>query len=158
MKWAAFAAPSDRGAEDGGPVGFGQFLQNLKNQGMHPYLWDFPSARRVLINPNRRANPIWYSNIPLPKPFDYFVVFAEMRTGSNFLETNLNAFEGIACYGEAFNPHFVGYPNKRAFLASILRRAPKTRSPLFRRSAGRTGVLAGSGISMTMTRVSLIRA
>ena len=23
--------------------------------------------------------------------FDYFIVFAEMRTGSNFLETNLNA-------------------------------------------------------------------
>ncbi|WP_299152793.1 sulfotransferase family 2 domain-containing protein [uncultured Tateyamaria sp.] len=43
--------------------------------------------------------------------FDYFVVFAEMRTGSNFLESNLNAFDGIACHGEAFNPHFIGYPN-----------------------------------------------
>ncbi|MGR3679458.1 MAG: sulfotransferase family 2 domain-containing protein [Paracoccaceae bacterium] len=43
--------------------------------------------------------------------FDYFVVFAEMRTGSNFLETNLNAFIGIECHGEAFNPHFIGYPN-----------------------------------------------
>lgn len=44
--------------------------------------------------------------------FDYFIVFAEMRTGSNFLETNLNAMEGVACHGEAFNPHFIGYPNK----------------------------------------------
>lgn len=43
--------------------------------------------------------------------FDYFVVFAEMRTGSNFLEANLNAFDGLACHGEAFNPHFIGYPN-----------------------------------------------
>ena len=43
--------------------------------------------------------------------FDYFVVFAEMRTGSNFLEANLNAFEGITCHGEAFNPHFIGYPD-----------------------------------------------
>ena len=43
--------------------------------------------------------------------FDYFVVFAEMRTGSNFLEANLNAFDGIKCYGEAFNPHFIAYPN-----------------------------------------------
>ncbi len=43
--------------------------------------------------------------------FDYFIVFAEMRTGSNFLETNLNAFDGIECHGEAFNPHFIGYPN-----------------------------------------------
>lgn len=44
--------------------------------------------------------------------FDYFVMFAEMRTGSNFLEANLNAFPGLVCYGEAFNPNFVGYPNK----------------------------------------------
>lgn len=42
--------------------------------------------------------------------FDSFVVFAEMRTGSNFLEANLNAFDGITCHGEAFNPHFIGYP------------------------------------------------
>lgn len=48
--------------------------------------------------------------------FDYFVVFAEMRTGSNFLETNLNAFDGIECHGEAFNPHFIGYPNKTDLL------------------------------------------
>ncbi len=27
-------------------------------------------------------------------PFDYFVVFAEMRTGSNFLEENLNDYPG----------------------------------------------------------------
>lgn len=49
-------------------------------------------------------------------PFDYFVIFAEMRTGSNFLETNINAFAGLECYGEAFNPHFIGYPNKTEIL------------------------------------------
>ena len=48
--------------------------------------------------------------------FDYFVVFAEMRTGSNFLEANLNAFDGLACHGEAFNPHFIGYPNRSEIL------------------------------------------
>ena len=48
--------------------------------------------------------------------FDSFVVFAEMRTGSNFLETNLNAFSGISCHGEAFNPHFIGYPNSSEIL------------------------------------------
>jgi LPS sulfotransferase NodH len=48
--------------------------------------------------------------------FDYFVIFAEMRTGSNFLETNLNAFDGITCHGEAFNPHFIGYPNRTEIL------------------------------------------
>ena len=48
--------------------------------------------------------------------FDYFVVFAEMRTGSNFLEANLNALGGIECHGEAFNPHFIGYPNRTEIL------------------------------------------
>ncbi|KIC49848.1 nodulation protein NodH [Tateyamaria sp. ANG-S1] len=52
--------------------------------------------------------------------FDYFVVFAEMRTGSNFLETNLNAFDGISCHGEAFNPFFIGYPNKDDILGVTL--------------------------------------
>ncbi|MBB97365.1 MAG: nodulation protein NodH [Rhodobacteraceae bacterium] len=48
--------------------------------------------------------------------FDYFIVFAEMRTGSNFLETNLNALPGVSCLGELFNPHFIGYPNKTEML------------------------------------------
>mmetsp|Transcript_17998 Transcript_17998/g.27403 ORF Transcript_17998/g.27403 Transcript_17998/m.27403 type:complete len:476 (-) Transcript_17998:5867-7294(-) len=48
--------------------------------------------------------------------FDYFVVFAEMRTGSNFLETNLNAIDGLTCHGEAFNPHFIGYPKTEHIL------------------------------------------
>lgn len=43
--------------------------------------------------------------------FDYFVVFAEMRTGSNFLEANINSFDGLTCHGEAFNGAFIGYPN-----------------------------------------------
>ncbi len=44
--------------------------------------------------------------------FDYFVVFAGMRTGSNLLESNINNFEGFECFGEAFNPNFIGYPNQ----------------------------------------------
>ncbi|MEM8730745.1 MAG: nodulation protein NodH [Pseudomonadota bacterium] len=48
--------------------------------------------------------------------FDYFVVFAEMRTGSNFLEANLNALPTVTCLGELFNPHFIGYPNKSEML------------------------------------------
>ena len=48
--------------------------------------------------------------------FTSFVVLAEMRTGSNFLETNLNALEGVTCHGEAFNPHFIGYPNSTEIL------------------------------------------
>ena len=44
--------------------------------------------------------------------FDYFIIFAEMRTGSNFLEENLNDYPGLACHGEAFNPNFVGHAKK----------------------------------------------
>lgn len=56
----------------------------------------------------------------MSSPFDYFVVFAEMRTGSNFLEANLNAFSGLSCHGEAFNPHFIGYPNRSEILGVTL--------------------------------------
>ncbi|MBT8153536.1 nodulation protein NodH [Epibacterium ulvae] len=44
--------------------------------------------------------------------FDYFVIFAEMRTGSNFLESNLSNAGAFTSFGEAFNPHFIGYPNQ----------------------------------------------
>lgn len=40
--------------------------------------------------------------------FDYFIILAAMRTGSNLLEENLNAIEGVTGHGEAFNPHFIG--------------------------------------------------
>lgn len=48
--------------------------------------------------------------------FEYFVVLAGMRTGSNFLEANLNALDGVKSYGEVFNPHFIGYPKSRDVL------------------------------------------
>jgi LPS sulfotransferase NodH len=52
----------------------------------------------------------------MERTFDYFVVFAEMRTGSNFLESNLNAYRDLSCHGEAFNPHFIGFPNRKDLL------------------------------------------
>ncbi len=42
--------------------------------------------------------------------FDYFIVLADMRTGSNLLEQHLNALDGVTCHGEAFNPYFIGLP------------------------------------------------
>lgn len=51
-----------------------------------------------------------------PGGFTSFVLFAEMRTGSNFLESNLNAIEGITCHGEAFNPHFIGKKDQAEYL------------------------------------------
>lgn len=46
--------------------------------------------------------------------FEYFVVLAEMRTGSNLLETILNEFAGVTCHGELFNPFFIFSPNEHA--------------------------------------------
>jgi LPS sulfotransferase NodH len=48
--------------------------------------------------------------------FRSFVMFAEMRTGSNFLEANLNAMPGVSCLGEVFNPHFIGKKDQTEFL------------------------------------------
>ena len=42
--------------------------------------------------------------------FDYFVVLAGMRTGSNLLEEQLAAMPGVTSHGELFNPHFFGKP------------------------------------------------
>ena len=45
--------------------------------------------------------------------FDYFIIIAAMRTGSNFLESTLDEFPEIECHGELFNPHFIGGPNRK---------------------------------------------
>jgi len=60
--------------------------------------------------------------------FDSFVVLAEMRTGSNFLESNLNALDGVTCHGEAFNPHFIGSPKDAPILG--VDRAVRDAAPL----------------------------
>ncbi|TKD26246.1 sulfotransferase domain-containing protein [Rhodobacter capsulatus] len=60
--------------------------------------------------------------------FDCFVVFAEMRTGSNLLEAALNALPGVTCHGEAFNPVLIGFPDKTALLG--LTQAERDADPL----------------------------
>lgn len=40
--------------------------------------------------------------------FAGFVIYGAMRTGSNYLVSLLNQFDGMVCHGEAFNPSFVG--------------------------------------------------
>ncbi len=69
--------------------------------------------------------------------FDHFVIFAEMRTGSNFLEANLNAFDGLICHGEAFNPHFIGYPDRDDLLG--ITRAQRESDPARLIAAIRSG-------------------
>ena len=48
----------------------------------------------------------------MTEPFRSFVIFAEMRTGSNLLEATLNKLRGVTCFGEAFNPYMMGWPDK----------------------------------------------
>lgn len=50
--------------------------------------------------------------MPEPAPFRSFVIFAGMRTGSNLLEATLNAIKHVTCFGEAFNPYMMGWPDK----------------------------------------------
>lgn len=52
--------------------------------------------------------------------FTSFVVIAEMRTGSNFLQANLNALEGVQCEGEAFNRNFIGRPGADKYFGMTL--------------------------------------
>jgi LPS sulfotransferase NodH len=60
--------------------------------------------------------------------FDGFVLFAEMRTGSNYLDETLNLFPGIACHGEAFNPTFIGQHDRRDLFG--IDRAARDADPL----------------------------
>ena len=62
--------------------------------------------------------------------FDYFVIFAEMRTGSNLLEANLNEFDGLSCLGEVFNPHFIGTQGQKELLGQTLRAREIDPAPL----------------------------
>ncbi|SMG48534.1 sulfotransferase [Paracoccus sp. J56] len=48
----------------------------------------------------------------MTQPFRRYVIFAEMRTGSNLLEATLNAIKRVTCFGEAFNPYMMGWPDK----------------------------------------------
>jgi hypothetical protein len=75
--------------------------------------------------------------------FDCFVVFAEMRTGSNFLEANLNTFTGLRCHGEAFNQNFIGYPNRTDLLGVTQEDRDRDPNRLFDAIRVQEGVLGG---------------
>jgi LPS sulfotransferase NodH len=79
----------------------------------------------------------------MAKVFDSFVLLAEMRTGSNFLEANLNAVPGISCYGEVFNPHFIGKLKQDSLFDITLAEREKDPYALLRRMRERTEGLSG---------------
>ena len=64
----------------------------------------------------------------MTRPFDSFVIFAEMRTGSNLLEASLNQIDGLRCHGEAFNPVHLGDPKLTDLLGVTL--AQRSADPL----------------------------
>jgi len=75
--------------------------------------------------------------------FKSFVIFAEMRTGSNFLEANLNRLSGVKCHGEAFNPYFIGGENKQAAFGIDLAGRDADPSGFLRAMRAQTDGLAG---------------
>ncbi len=75
--------------------------------------------------------------------FDYFIVLAEMRTGSNFLEENLNDYPGLTCHGEAFNPNFVGHANKTDMFGMSLQQREADPVGFLDRMRAQTEGLAG---------------
>ncbi len=70
-------------------------------------------------------------------------MFAEMRTGSNFLEANLNAMPGLTCHGEVFNPHFIGQKDKTEFMGFSLADREADPMALIRVMRTRTEGLSG---------------
>ena len=76
-------------------------------------------------------------------PFRSFVILAGMRTGSNLLEATLNAVKGVTCFGEAFNPYMMGWPDKDELLGVTRAEREADPLPLLRRLTDRPGHLPG---------------
>lgn len=70
-------------------------------------------------------------------------MFAEMRTGSNFLEANLNALVGVTCLGEVFNPVFIGKKDQTELFGLTLADREEDPARFLRRLRERTQGLSG---------------
>lgn len=75
--------------------------------------------------------------------FNSFVVLAGMRTGSNFLEANLNAMPGVACHGEVFNPAFIGKKDQTELLGVSMAAREADPLALLRKLRDKTPGLSG---------------
>ena len=64
----------------------------------------------------------------MPGEFDFFVILGDMRTGSNLLEESLDAFDGLTCHGEVFNPTFAGHDGQPSLFGMTV--AERDRDPL----------------------------
>lgn len=70
-------------------------------------------------------------------------MLADMRTGSNFLEANLNAMAGVTCHGEAFNPNFIGKKDRLDHLGVTIEERDADPSRLLRALEAETEGLSG---------------
>ena len=65
--------------------------------------------------------------------FEYFVILAEMRTGSNFLEASLGEYPGLSLYGELFNPSFIRSREKAELLGMTMENRDADPAEMIRR-------------------------
>ncbi|SDY38371.1 LPS sulfotransferase NodH [Jannaschia faecimaris] len=72
--------------------------------------------------------------------FDAFVLFAEMRTGSNHLEESLNTMADITSFGEVFNPVFIGSKNQTELFGIDMKMRESDPIALLRKIVAQTGV------------------
>jgi len=76
--------------------------------------------------------------------WDYFAIFAGMRTGSNFLERNINSIPDLQSFGELYNPYFIGFEkNTEEFLGITLEAREKHPLELIERARAEANGLAG---------------
>lgn len=75
--------------------------------------------------------------------FRSFVVFAEMRTGSNLLEANLNALPGVVSHGEVFNRYILGKKDRTELFGITMEQRDRDPRILLRKLRDETEGLSG---------------
>lgn len=75
--------------------------------------------------------------------FTSFVVFAEMRTGSNLLEANLNALPGVTSHGEVFNRYILGKKDRTELFGITMEERDRDPRPLLATLREKTEGLPG---------------
>ncbi|MBN8631931.1 MAG: nodulation protein NodH [Rhodobacterales bacterium] len=75
--------------------------------------------------------------------FHSFVVFGEMRTGSNLLEANLNALPGVTSHGEVFNRYILGKKDRTELFGITMAERDRDPLPLLRKLRTETEGLPG---------------
>lgn len=75
--------------------------------------------------------------------FTSFVIFAEMRTGSNLLEANLNTLPGVHSHGEVFNRYILGKKDRTELFGITMEERDRDPRPLLRKLREETEGLPG---------------